>query len=427
MKLLITIAFWVAAAALVGWLIVRHRGRVVMLADHRLPRRLVWMTALLLVALGIGDAAEAQRQPPHRAPTPASPDHEPAEPRFQPPGDAAYPQKPTHPFDREAAEALAMARRPLSALKRLAVLVETTGALNEDQRARLRSLQTAADAGRDAAWVGALSTLATTVAVRAGVDAAEQAPPSAAELVALLNRAETAGVYDGWLVGYLWRQAPSVGDAESAKHLALLHGRLESHARMVVAITRTRAELGPVVFAPWRSKAAPPKGYQALQIPPGFVERVGRHYPRAAAGEWNEEASVRLTLETRGEATLIRRGQRIGLGDGDPLTFRRLDMIEAPADAPLVLHQRQTGLTVVIPSGRTIGPRELPRFLDDPSRETIDAWVEAARTGQREAAVKLEWTLPLAHEAIRGALDGAGEGGDEPAGPLPTLLMLYDR
>lgn len=428
MKVLFTIAIWLAAAALVGWWLLRYRGRVAMIPDQRLPRRMVRIVAVLLVALGVGEAVRAQAR--LAAPRPAEPAAQ-AEGRWPRPGDAAYAKQPTHPFDQAAAERLAVARHgPLVRIRELAVILDTGGALDADQRERLNELIDMHDPAKDR-WSESMHKLARIVAAQAGVIPERRAPvpPSAETLARLLDGVERHA-YDGWLVGYLWRSAPAAGDERSAARLASLLARLETHARMVAAITRARAELGPIVYQPWRSKAAPPPGHQAIRIPDRFVERVRHHFPRLDAGEWHAEATVRLTLATEGKATLIRRGQRLELADGQPLTFRRLDMIEAPPDAPLMLHEKQTGLTLRIPAGQTVGPRDLPRHLDPASARKLEQWVQAARAGQRDAAVKLEWTLPLAHDHVRRALaqiDATDADPPADAGPLPMLLLMYDR
>lgn len=421
MKLLITMGLWLAAATVVAWLVLRHRGRVAMLADERIPRRLVRMVAVLLVMIGVTSDARAQREGGLFALQ--SPPAEAEGLRWSPPGEADYADRPAHPFTDQAAEDYARSHGGHGGWVRAKAMMtafEAGKALDADALAWLNRVTAAERPAMSEA-------LMKVILVHSGDADVADLPDekiTADDLLKALDDAERAGFYDGWLLGYLWRAAPAA-DERNAAALESLYERLERHGRMLTAITRARAELGPIYYQPWMSKAAPPRDYQPMHVPDGFARRVMHHFARATAGSWHDEATARLTAATDGQATVIRRGQRLRIEDGAPLTLRRLDMIQAPADHALTLRQQQTGLTLIIPPGRTVGPRDLPRYLDEASRKRIGTWTAAAAEGDRDAAVRLEWTLPLTHAAIREHLDQ--HEATPQANPLPTLRMLFDR
>jgi hypothetical protein len=409
---------WVAAGAIVAWLVVRYRGRLTLMADHRLPRRLVYMVAVLLVLVGLAGAERFGRSTGTESRDLLTGSG------YTPPGDAPYRKRPVHGwFDDAAAEAYARAHGPMSRWLQLKQATggfrESTGIADEYAQWLRSSVSTTGDEA--AAWL----PLAEVVAMRSGLQNAGESDrsPTAAELLAALDAAEQSGFYDAALVGYLWRAIPRGEDFKSPGDAAQLLARLETHARLLVAITLAKGRLGPVHYQPWMSKAAPPAGYRALRLPEGFGLEVMRQFNTAAAGTWHDEATARLIAETTGEgALLLRRGESLKLTSGDGLTFRRFDMLRAPDDAPLHLHDRQIDLALHIPAGTTVGPRELSGYLTPASRQTVDRLVAAARAGDRDASIKLEWALPLTHDAIRRSIAETPED----AGPLPMLLMLYD-
>lgn len=241
-----------------------------------------------------------------------------------------------------------------------------------------------------------------------------------ADLLALLDAAEAASVYDEWLAGHLWRHARTLRPAPVA-----LLARLERHLRVVHALALGQASTGPLEFSAWRSKAGPPPGWQRLQVPPGLVAAAREAFKQGAdAGTWESEATLELSV-ARGEVTLVRRGAELRLAAGAPLRLRRLDVVRAPAGAAL----RHAALgELALPPGAELTAWNAAQFLDAAAQAWVEARLQAALAGESAALTELERVLPAAQAAIRAAItEASARGGAERAMALQVVLQAYDE
>jgi len=271
-----------------------------------------------------------------------------------------------------------------------------------------------APGGLDDALRRPAATLAAAITAHLGGAVA------AADLLALLDAAEAAGVHDGWLAGHLWRHARTLRPAP-----AELFGRLERHLRIVHALTLAQASTGPIEFSAWRSKAGPPPGWQRLQVPPGLAAAAREAFKQGAdAGTWESEATLELRV-ARGELTLVRRGVELRVGAGSALRLRRLDVVRAPAGAAL---QHATLGELALPAGAELTAWNVAQFLDAAGRAWVAARVRAALDGESAALTELERALPAAHAAIRAAIaEATARGAAERAASLQIVLQAFDE
>ncbi|MBK9753969.1 MAG: hypothetical protein IPO88_10760 [Nannocystis sp.] len=249
----------------------------------------------------------------------------------------------------------------------------------------------------------------------------ERAVSGAAEtvgsLTGLLDAAEAAQLYDGWLAGHLWRHARTLKPAP-----AQLFGRIERHLRVVQAIAAGEASTGPIEFSAWRSKAGPPPGWSGLRVPKGLAAAAREAFKQGVdAGTWESGATLALRV-TQGEALLLRRGGQGRVAVGGWLRLRRLDVVRAPAGARLG-HASLGELT--LPAGAELTAWNAGEFLTATARTQLQARVDAALAGEAAALTELEGLLPLAHPAIRAAVGGRPEAPG--AAGLRLLLTGFDE
>ncbi|MEZ0230413.1 MAG: hypothetical protein ACAI25_17455, partial [Planctomycetota bacterium] len=121
--------------------------------------------------------------------------------------------------------------------------------------------------------------------------------------------------------------------------------------------------------------------------------------------------------------TLVRGPERLARASGSALRVGRLDLLLAPAgDKPVLLDHAWLG-RITIPAGGAVSVFGLPALLGADGREKARASAEAALAGDEAATSRLELALPLAHEALRAALEKAP--GAKGAPRARTMLALF--
>ncbi len=245
-------------------------------------------------------------------------------------------------------------------------------------------------------------------------------PVDIAGLREALESAEKLHLWDGWLVGLIWRASGPVKNPDAVA-LAGLYGDLERHARVADALVLARAETGPVHFEPWIKKSSAPRDYRAVTVGGDLLGVAGRHFAAGKSGTWREEAVIDLTV-SKGSVTAHRQGAKVVLDEGDHLSLGRLDVVIAKGDASL--SHSELGVLSLQPKG-VITAWNLAQLLSDAGKERIGSHVRAALGGDSGAIDALTPLLPAAHPQIRAAL---AEKPDAPGvGALRTLLVLFDE
>lgn len=235
-------------------------------------------------------------------------------------------------------------------------------------------------------------------------------------LLAVLDEAEAAHVWDPWLAAQVWQRSSRVQGPP--KDLVALYARVLRHVRVVDALVLAHAETGPVRYLPWRRKSAAPEGYKAMEVSPDLLAAAQKHFAVVDGGTWVREATVLLEL-TEGEATLWRDGKEQALEVGATVTLTRLDVVVLDgamrhAEAGKVVHGR-----------KAVTARDLPLFLHWEAGAYVKKKVEAALEGDRSAVDQLGAVLPVAHRAIRSGVARAPDAEGAPA--LRTLLALFEE
>lgn len=182
-------------------------------------------------------------------------------------------------------------------------------------------------------------------------------------------------------------------------------------ARAQEAQVATAAEIGPVSFRPWMSKAGPrPEELRAMERRDDVFEKK---LATADTGTWEREATIDLTIASGG-GTLHRYGAH-ALPWKAAVRLRRFDVIVA-GEVPLVLTHADLG-AITLPARTALTAWNLPQLLGTDARTAIDALVTAAARCDAVAHNKLARILPAAHDALRA--NGAPE--------LKLLLALFEE
>lgn len=236
----------------------------------------------------------------------------------------------------------------------------------------------------------------------------------AATLLAALDQAERANVWDPWLLRQLWTRS----GAGTAEELGTLYARLETHARLFDALTLGIAEVKAVRFETWRSKAqiAPRQG--ALVDSPELLAAAKKHFARIDSGTWRSEAMITLHLPEG--STLVRDGRKLAVSG--ELEFGRFDVLELPKGGEFELGSIRYPLR---PSQGAVTSRGLPvgRSFRDPS--IPNRMIDLALGGDEAAARAIEQALPAVQVNLRRRLAADPEA---PGAPLMrTWLALFDQ
>lgn len=236
-------------------------------------------------------------------------------------------------------------------------------------------------------------------------------PPTVGALVAALDAAEAAHLWDVSVVGWLWRvSAPIAADPAGAAALAPLYGRLERHARVANSLTLAAADTGGVIFRPWMSKASAPKDYSGLAVSDELPQVAKERYAAADAGPWRTQVALKVTV--KGGGTLHRGGTSRPLGREEVLS--RLDLVTAGPEG-LTLRHEALGARVVKP-GETLSAWSA-------GWEVPPAWLTAALDADEASITRLERTLWASWRPIEAAVAAKPDAPGAPA--LRQLLVLF--
>ena len=269
------------------------------------------------------------------------------------------------------------------------------------------------------------------------IETGKPAPtPSARELVAVLDEAETNGFIDPWLIAHLWRKT-GLADGAERKDLIALMARLHRQARLANTLTQSRAVIRPFMEPPavWRSKAGRPTQprpellaalkLQELQEQMSLLNTLKKNYPTATAGTWETEGLASLNVTAGSSSvTIIRAGEGQMPRTSGAILLGRLDLLEtAPGDRPAKLLHSILG-EIEVPAGKLVSVWDLPRFLNAKSRATVLKLVESALAGGEKEAAQLEKMLPLAQSFIRDGLRATPRAAG--AARLRLILTQFD-
>jgi hypothetical protein len=248
------------------------------------------------------------------------------------------------------------------------------------------------------------------------------------QLIETVNGIEKVGLYDHWLVAYLWRKTAKVRPEERPL-LPLLYARLYQHARVTNTLIRAKAQVKPLTIPPraWMSKAGPSR-YIQLALKSTAADMVAgarKLYATSDAGTWERDGGVMLRLPEGSPPLILHSaGHRYKLEGQATLRLDRLELLETPpGDKPVVIEHETLG-RITLPAGRLLSVWDLPEFLPEKAQAQVDKQIEQALSGEEAPAKELEKILPFAHRALREQLEKHPEGKGAPR--LRVILGLFD-
>ncbi|MBK9754540.1 MAG: hypothetical protein IPO88_13740 [Nannocystis sp.] len=206
---------------------------------------------------------------------------------------------------------------------------------------------------------------------------------SAATLLALLNAAEAALLYDWEIAAHVWTHARELEPAP----VAVLEG-LDHYFRVIRALHIGAAITGPVM----RDKKT-----GVIEVPPGLAAAAAHGFPDADAGSFDSEGALALSV-LRGRVVLLHRGVEQVVTAGEEFFLRRLDVVRVPAAATLghsVLGE------IEVAAGSEITAGNASRLLLPGQRELVAQLVAAMRGPGSDAYRSVEAMLPFAYPRIR--------------------------
>jgi hypothetical protein len=238
-------------------------------------------------------------------------------------------------------------------------------------------------------------------------------------------------LYHPWLIGYVWRSvlhtagesATPLGSDDGT--LATLLSRLEYHQRILHSLMLAEAEVGPVTFVPWRSKAAPPSGYGSLKLPLALVETAKKKFPTTDAGTWESEAVLEFAVKSAPtDAVFFAGGEQRGIGKN--LRLVRFSMLVVPGSSasPVVLTHPKLGDLTIAP-GQALTAWNVRNFLSTKTLAELQSMVAKALAGDETIIGELEAILPAVEDLLREALRKEPTAKGAPA--LRTLIALFDE
>ncbi len=382
---------WVAAVGVTAVVLYRFRSQRVVVLSGRWSPRLVRMVAVLVVAMGLARVEAAEPEAPCA------------------PADQVVQQRPrvlvvSAPLEvppwLTTTEGLARLGETLAPRGRWATLKQT-----------FARVELAAPGEREEAW-RRVKLAASAHGVPAGErfealadKAIAGTPATLAEVTAVVDAVEAAGVVDAWLVGWAFRASEAVASRAPLRQaersaVAALYGRLERHARLADAVQRAGIETGPITYRPWLKKSGPPPGWSDVVVPAGMPGAVAKAAKTATAGTWTTEATLGLTVAKAPKGLrLHRQGLEVPLADGARVRFGRLDILQVPEGASALVEIDGLG-SVTLPAGG-VTAWNVGALLPAEARAKVTAWVEAAVDCPPGHSVRaLEAVLPAAQGAI---------------------------
>lgn len=240
------------------------------------------------------------------------------------------------------------------------------------------------------------------------------APDTPAELLALLDAAERAPLFDTGLAAYLFHRTEP--DEASSVGRRALFARLDAHIRVAEALRTGAQRSGKIELTPWRSKAAPPDDWSdRIILPTSLVDAAREALKTSSAATFRKSASVFFRV-AEGEVVLHTEHGPETKRKGDAFVLERLQTLTCAATCRLA-HPAQG--TLELPAGTEASSYDLPRFLEPKAQAALGALVEKAANGDTAALGKLEPMIALAHRFVRARI------AQTPAAPaLPALQML---
>jgi len=235
-------------------------------------------------------------------------------------------------------------------------------------------------------------------------------------LLKLLLQAERAGVFDTWIVGYLYQASERREQGSKSEFFSYL----ESHNRVAEAFTIALGHTEIVRPRAWMSKAGPSRsGPPRFSNSEAFLREAERRYKKQDSGTWGTQGRVVVALES-GDALLHRRGVAVPL-DARAVHFLRLDVIETKSECRFRLPFLGT---VVLPKGVEFTSTSLHQHLGDGLKALAKNYIDGALAGEPEATRKVVALLPILKSTLRKAL--AESADDSPKGAATIRTLLFD-
>jgi|GEM_PF-125699 len=245
---------------------------------------------------------------------------------------------------------------------------------------------------------------------------------SLADLLALLDAAERASLFDAALAAHLWRAAEAIPAAHEQRALeqrATLYGRLAHHHHVVQALIATAATLGPITQRAWLKKSAPPPGWKRSQLPEGFEAAARQQLDANPGGPWDD---VGISVRFASPVWRYREGVGSTLASQRSHRWGRLDVMSFESDTRVIIGD---DLVIEVPAGAVLTHASLAASLSEHARTQLDGLIGRALEGDAEAITELEVLLPIAHPQLRERLTATP---DAPGGPaLRTILVAYEE
>lgn len=240
---------------------------------------------------------------------------------------------------------------------------------------------------------------------------------SLVDLLALLEAAERASLFDAAFAAHLWRAAEQVTGPLEPR--ARLYGRLAHHHHVVMALIATAATLGPISQRAWLKKSGPPPGWNGLQIPDGFEAAARKQLETDTGGPWDV---VGISVRFDAAVQLYREGVRSDLAAQRSHRLGRLDVVVCPTATRALIRD---DLTIELPANTVLTHASLAAAMSEAALTTLDAVIDRALTNDAEAITEIEILLPIAHARLRARLDASPSAPGAPA--LRTILVSYEE
>jgi MoaA/NifB/PqqE/SkfB family radical SAM enzyme len=247
------------------------------------------------------------------------------------------------------------------------------------------------------------------------------------DLLALLDAAERASLFDAAFAAHLWRAAervpaPAPADTLALEHRATLYGRLAHHHHVARALVATAGTLGPITQRAWLKKSAPPPGWRSTHVPDGFESAAKTQFETDTGGPWDTVGiSVRFTSE--GPSPIqYREGIATELSSKQTHRWARLDVISFPSATRVQIGHT---ITIEIPAQSLLTHASLAAAMSEAVATRLDALITRALDGDDAAVTELEALLPIAQARLRTHLDAKPDAKGAPV--LRTILVAYEE
>jgi MoaA/NifB/PqqE/SkfB family radical SAM enzyme len=247
------------------------------------------------------------------------------------------------------------------------------------------------------------------------------------DLLALLDAAERASLFDAAFAAHLWRAAecvpaPKPGDMQALEQRASLYGRLAHHHHVVRALISTSATLGPITQRAWLKKSAPPPGWRELQIPNGFESAARARFDASTTGPW-DNVGLTVRFATDDAAVVVyREGVASELPSSRSHRWGRLDVMLMTSATRVSIGD---AIAIEVPAGSVLTHASLAAAMSEDVAARLDESITRALEGDDAALTELEVLLPIAHTRLRARLEASPNAAGSPE--LRTLLVGYEE